>query len=97
MPHNLLETVILFSFFFLSFFFFFYTGRTFSFFEGDIVLDTDMRRRIDRQRRNRRHNRFRRAVVRPVTRLWKYGEVPYLIDQRIGMCIVMNLSTFFFL
>ena len=43
-----------------------------------------MRRRIDRQRRKRRRNRPRRAVVRPVSRLWRYGTVPYLIDQSIG-------------
>ena len=48
------------------------------------MLDADMRRRIDRQRRNRRRNRFRRAVVRPVSRLWRYGIIPYLIDQSIG-------------
>ncbi len=60
------------------------TGRKFTFFEGDIVLDSAMRDRLNRQKRNHRRRRVKRAVVRPVTRLWKYGVIPYLVDQGLG-------------
>ena len=50
----------------------------FSFFEGDIVLDKDMEDRMKGKIRSPR------SVVRPISRLWKYGIVPYIIDQSLS-------------
>ncbi len=58
-------------------------GRAYNFLEGDIVVNPISRTGFSTgHRRSRR--RQRRAVVKPVTKLWKYGMVPYVIEQHVG-------------
>ncbi|KAK2143252.1 hypothetical protein LSH36_859g01011 [Paralvinella palmiformis] len=68
------------------------------FFEGDIVLDSKQKAQISkairkvktkagrkwRRKAKVRRRRQKRAIVKPVDRLWKYGIIPFEIDQSLN-------------
>ena len=73
--------------------------QPYEFFEGDIVLDVDTKRRIERNRKLhdlRAHSkqRDRRAIVKQSTRLWKDGVVPFRMDHKLRTYCDLCLTKF---
>ena len=64
----------------------------FNFFEGDIVLKDDEEgssirnkaAKFSENTRKKSSSRPRRDIIRPVTKLWKYGKVPYVLDSSLS-------------
>lgn len=54
---------------------------TYQFFEGDIVLTNVTTAKMATPRSSARR---KRAIIRPISKLWKYGIVPYVLDSSLS-------------